>query len=106
MYLLIKRPWFLYNVILGESVTLVDPTSHHIRIGNGQHITMFFFFGLSGLIDVLTYYKYPLPPDTDYVTGLLAYTIEGTLFLHHLYGQDNLSVLVSFHITCAVQTRF
>lgn len=62
--------------------------------GNGQHATMFFFFGLSGAVDILVHHRLPLPKNTQYIMATLAFTIEGLLFKFHLHGRDELDVLV------------
>ena len=65
-----------------------------VNIGNGQHATMFFYFGFTGIIDILLYFKAPLPPDMDYVSMLMAVTCEGLLFKFHLHGRTELDVLL------------
>lgn len=65
-----------------------------VNIGNGQHATMFFYFGFTGIIDLLVYYKAPLPPDMDYISYLMAVMCEGLLFKFHLHGRTDLDVLV------------
>ncbi|XP_046581646.1 transmembrane protein 45B-like [Haliotis rubra] len=63
-------------------------------IVNGQHATMFFFFGITGLIDILVHCRAPLPPDTDYISNAIAFGVEALLFNFHLYGRTPLDVLV------------
>ncbi|XP_053641771.1 transmembrane protein 45B [Cherax quadricarinatus] len=63
-------------------------------IGNAQHMTMFFFFGLSGAVDVLTHYRVPLPPDMDFVAAILAFSMEALLFYYHLHGRSPMDVQV------------
>lgn len=65
-----------------------------VNLGNGQHATMFFFFGFTGVIDILTYYKCPLPPDMDYISIAMAVTCELVLFKFHLHGRTDLDVLL------------
>ncbi|XP_052811512.1 transmembrane protein 45B-like [Mya arenaria] len=65
-----------------------------VNIGNGQHATMFFFFGLSSVVDILLHYKWPLPPSMDYVSLFLAITVEFILFKFHLHGRTDLDVLL------------
>lgn len=65
-----------------------------VHIGNAQHVTMFIFFGFSGLMDILYFYKFTLPPDLDYVAGFLAFTMEGFIFFHHLHGRTPMDVQV------------
>lgn len=65
-----------------------------VNLGNGQHATMFFFFGFTGVIDILMYYKCPLPPDMDYISIAMAVTCEFVLFKFHLHGRTDLDVLL------------
>ncbi|XP_033740157.1 transmembrane protein 45B-like [Pecten maximus] len=63
-------------------------------LGNGQHATMFFFFGLTGVIDLLLYFRAPVPKDLDYASMWLALLVEGLLFKFHLHGRNELDVLL------------
>ncbi|KAH9493100.1 Transmembrane protein 45B [Bulinus truncatus] len=59
-----------------------------------QHATMYFFFLLSGIVDVASHYGAPLPPSTDYIALTLAFLIEGLLFANHLHDRP----IVDVHI--------
>ena len=61
---------------------------------NAQHATMFFMFGLTGVVDILLHYKAPVPPNTDYLSMAIAVASEGLLFKFHLHGRKDLDVLV------------
>ncbi|XP_071523429.1 transmembrane protein 45B-like [Panulirus ornatus] len=75
----------------GELITaFVHGTFTHM--GNSQHMTMYFFFGVNGAVDIMMHYRAPLPPDTDYVSALLAFIVEGILFLHHLHGRTEMDI--------------
>ena len=63
-------------------------------LGNGQHATIFFFFGLSGVVDILVYHRVLLPKGIEYVMMTLAFIIEGLLFKFHLHGRDEMDVLL------------
>ncbi len=63
-------------------------------LGNGQHATMFFFFGMSGIIDILVHYKVPLPKGIEYMVATLAFGVEAIFFRFHLYGRTELDVLI------------
>ena len=69
------------SIFLGEFVTGFE-NGRFTRIGNAQHITMYFFFGLNGVIDLLYYKKWDLPPKLDYITAALGFGVEGFLFYH------------------------
>ncbi|CAL1543055.1 unnamed protein product [Lymnaea stagnalis] len=57
-----------------------------------QHATMYFFFMLSGVVDVVMHYGVPLPQGCDYVSVMLAFTVEGLLFANHLHGRPVVDV--------------
>ncbi|KAG0724908.1 Transmembrane protein 45B [Chionoecetes opilio] len=75
----------------GEFVTAFKH-GHFVHLGNAQHITMYFFFGLNGVIDMLLHYRAPLPPTLDYVSAAFAFCMEGVLFLYHLHGRTPMDV--------------
>lgn len=60
--------------------------------GNAQHSTMFFVFGISGVVDILVHFKAPMPKDLDYAIMLLALGVEGLLFHFHLHDRSVLDV--------------
>ena len=42
-------------------------------------MTMFTFFFMNGLVDLLVYFRVPaLPRNMDYLSAILAFAIEGT----------------------------
>ncbi|XP_076445675.1 transmembrane protein 45B-like [Babylonia areolata] len=83
--------------VLGIVVEIIGGINHESHrfdsIGNAQHITMYFFFALSGVLDLLTM-KGWAPAGTDYVGVVIALLVEGALFKFHLYGRDELDVLI------------
>lgn len=66
--------------------------------GNGQHVTMYMAFAISGLVDVLSIGS-KLPPNTDYIGLILAVTIECIVFKFHLHERKPLDVFVH---TCLI----
>ncbi|ELU07918.1 hypothetical protein CAPTEDRAFT_37161, partial [Capitella teleta] len=61
--------------------------------GDIQHLTMYLFFFLSGLIDVLTQRRcLAVPPGSDYALASLAFGAEWLLFSEHLRGRPPLDV--------------
>ena len=68
--------------------------NHFVYMGDLQHVTMFAFFALSGLVDVLVHYKKILPEKTDYAVAAMAFSVEWILFSHHLHGRRMLDVHV------------
>ena len=79
--------------ITGEIITAFHD-GHFAYLGNGQHATMFFFFALSGLVDVLVHYRVPLPTGIEYMASILAFTVEAVLFNFHLHGRSSLDVVI------------
>ena len=71
-------------------------------LGNGQHATMFFFFGMSGLIDILVHYRAPLPKGIEYLAAMQAVLVELLLFVFHLHGRGSLDVLVHHLLLFAI----
>ncbi|XP_061169523.1 transmembrane protein 45B-like [Saccostrea echinata] len=86
----------LLMVSVGFSLEIYTGTSDgkFTALGNGQHATMFFFFGITAVIDLLLFYEVPLPKDLDYVSNIIAIGIEGLLFKFHLHGRSHLDVLL------------
>ncbi|XP_076466397.1 transmembrane protein 45B-like [Babylonia areolata] len=82
---------------LGIIVEIIGGTNHISHrfdsIGNAQHITMYFFFGLTGVFDVLVL-KDLAPRGSDYAAVGVALMVEGALFKFHLFGRDELDVLL------------
>lgn len=62
--------------------------------GNAQHITMFFFFGLNGVVDLCTHKQWDVPHNLDYVSAALAFAVEGFLFFYHLHGRSHMDIMV------------
>lgn len=88
---------------IGEIITGFNG-GKFVYIGNGQHATMFFFFGFSGVMDVMTHYKAPLPPGSDSVALVLAFIVEAILFNFHLHGRTDLDVVIHtllLYVVCA-----
>ncbi|KAH7933616.1 hypothetical protein HPB49_014375 [Dermacentor silvarum] len=92
--------------IVACSICVANETRGIIQVGvttergyfdlmaSSQHFSMYLFYVLSGVVDVMTSSGFPLPPYTDYVTLLLAVSVEGLLFHFHLHGRPPLDVLV------------
>ena len=60
--------------------------------GNIQHISMFFFFGLTGVCDLLVHHKADLPGKIQYVAILIALFVEWLLFRYHLQGRPEMDI--------------
>ncbi|CAG5134137.1 unnamed protein product [Candidula unifasciata] len=66
----------------------------HPNMGIVQHATMYFFFMVSGVVDLLIHFGVPLPPGTDYISVALAFMVEGLLFANHLHEREVLDVKI------------
>eukprot|EP00095_Tigriopus_kingsejongensis_P000905 maker-scaffold186_size273091-snap-gene-1.30 protein:Tk00905 transcript:maker-scaffold186_size273091-snap-gene-1.30-mRNA-1 annotation:"hypothetical protein DAPPUDRAFT_301897" len=81
--------------VLGEILTAFDSEWNLVRIGNGQHITMFTFFGIHGVVDMfIAHGARSIPRGLDYLSGALAFAIEAVLFIWHLHGRSPMDVQV------------
>ncbi|RWS04431.1 transmembrane protein 45B-like protein [Dinothrombium tinctorium] len=89
--------------IIGEYVTAFDKGPVMCK-DNLQHMTMYSFFFLYGLSQLLTYFESPIPPDSEHFTVTLAFFMESLLFYFHLHGRSHLDVHV--HTLLIVATAF
>ena len=48
-----------------------------LYLKNGQHSLMYFFYGLSGLVDILIFKGVPLPHEFEYFTIIIACIVQG-----------------------------
>ncbi|XP_053166176.1 transmembrane protein 45A isoform X2 [Hemicordylus capensis] len=64
----------------------------HLR--NWQHSTMYFFFALSGLVDIVAYSTKALPVALDRMVLSLAVFVEGLVFYYHIHGRT----MLDFHV--------
>lgn len=70
--------------IIGEMITGMEQGTFKY-VGNAQHATMYALFGFSGVIDLLSFFGWRLPKNTDYCWGILAFIAEALLFEFHLH---------------------
>jgi len=74
---------------------LHSPDGHFIGPMNWQHATMYFYFGISGVADVISHTaRDVVPPGIDRLFGGLALFIEGYLFYFHLHGRSMIDTRV------------
>ncbi|CAF3957387.1 unnamed protein product [Rotaria sp. Silwood1] len=66
----------------------------HIGTANANHMAMLFGFFLGSCVEILVHYKVPLPKRINQVMGVLAFAIEGLMFLFHLHARG----IVDIHI--------
>ncbi|NWI59651.1 TM45B protein, partial [Calyptomena viridis] len=55
-----------------------------VKLVNWQHTTMYLFYGLSGVLDVLTYISQVVPRGLDHLMMAVAMFVEGFLFYYHV----------------------
>ncbi|XP_018496112.1 transmembrane protein 45B [Galendromus occidentalis] len=82
--------------IIGEAYTAFED-GRFSHLGNLQHMTMYTFFLISGIIDLWSARKSigrRLPPGSDFAAIIVAAMVEWLLFRFHLHGRDPLDVLV------------
>lgn len=65
-----------------------------ISVSTVQHATMYFFFLLSGVVDIAMHYGTAIPPGTDYISIVIALVVEGLLFVSHIHGREALDIQV------------
>ena len=84
--------------IIGETYTGFRD-GEFVNLMNGHHITMFSFFGLNAIVDILYSCKITfLPPDLDFITATLSFIVEGFLFAWHIHGRSPMDVQVRHHV--------
>ncbi|XP_066495797.1 transmembrane protein 45B-like [Tiliqua scincoides] len=70
----------------GPRMTLYDDkTQHWVQLINWQHMTMYLFYGFSGVVDVLAHSQLKLPVGLDRLLLAMALFTEGFLFHFHDY---------------------
>ncbi|XP_063798029.1 transmembrane protein 45B [Pseudophryne corroboree] len=74
----------------GPHMHLIDQDHTWVKLMNWQHTTMYFFYGLSGVVDILTYFPLRVPKGMDRLSLALAVFIEGLLFYYHVHNRPPL----------------
>uniref|UniRef100_H2ZJW5 Transmembrane protein 45B n=1 Tax=Ciona savignyi TaxID=51511 RepID=H2ZJW5_CIOSA len=70
---------------------------------NWQHATMYFFFGISGLADIVSHTaRHVIPAGIDRLFGGLALFVEGYLFFFHLHGRSNIDTRIHILLVLTV----
>ncbi|KAJ6662657.1 hypothetical protein lerEdw1_011296 [Lerista edwardsae] len=79
----------------GPHLKLYDyETNQWNHLKNWQHGTMYFFYGISGLVDIVVHNTSVLPIAMDRMMLSLAFLVEGFLFYHHIHGRAILDIHV------------
>ncbi len=92
-------------VLAGIIGMIIELQGKSFGISNTQHATMYFFFSLAGLLGLLAPTLRRLVPNMEqfrYLSLALAYTVEALLFKFHLFGRDNLDIMVHTLLLYAV----
>jgi hypothetical protein len=75
--------------------------------GNVSHSTMYFFYGLTGIVDLMLFFNFKLPKDLDYVALCVAVMAEGILFKLHFFGHhEGLILMVHTLLFYILETTF
>ncbi|KAF5906984.1 transmembrane protein 45B, partial [Clarias magur] len=87
--------FFAFVGIMAEQFVPDGPHAHlyndgWVKLMNWQHSTMYLFFGISGIADVLTMSSLPVPAGLDRLGLSIALFVEGFLFYFHLHGRPSL----------------
>ncbi|XP_055035940.2 transmembrane protein 45B [Misgurnus anguillicaudatus] len=87
--------FFTFSGIMAEQFVPDGPHAHlyndgWIKLMNWQHSTMYLFFGISGIVDVLSASSLPVPVGLDRLSLSLALFVEGFLFYFHVHNRPPL----------------
>ena len=78
----------------------------HLGDENAHHTAMLFGFFLGSWIEILVYYKVPLPKRITQVMGFLAFAMEGLMMVFHLHARSMIDAhihqLLGLTITCSM----
>ncbi|KAM4796063.1 transmembrane protein 45A [Rhinophrynus dorsalis] len=87
----------------GPHLKLYDYEEQHWdHLMNWQHTTMYFFYGLSGVVDIVTHTTKAVPVSMDRMMLGIAVFIEGFLFYYHVHGRAMLDIHVHLLLLFAV----
>lgn len=67
---------------------------HFLYPEDAQHFSVFVFYGLSGLLHLLSASRIPLPRGTDYTGLLMAFSVQALIFHFHQHNRSPIDVLV------------
>ncbi|KAB0359577.1 hypothetical protein FD754_003733, partial [Muntiacus muntjak] len=102
------RTLFSVIGILGEQFVPDGPhlhlyhEDHWVKLMNWQHSTMYLFFAVSGIVDMLTYLITHVPLGLDRLVMALAAFNEGFLFYYHVHNRPPLDQHIHSLLLCAV----
>jgi len=95
----------IFFTTVGGSIEILTAfkDGHFYHLGNGQHATMFFFFFLSGVIDLIVH-RHPtlLPQGIQNAMGAMAFSVEALLFAFHTHDRQPMDVMIHTLLLYAV----
>ncbi|XP_066502155.1 transmembrane protein 45B [Hoplias malabaricus] len=88
----VLKTFFAFVGIMAEQFVPDGPHGHlynggWIKLMNWQHSTMYLFFGISGIADILCSFPLPVPAGLDRLSLSLALFVEGFLFYYHVHDR-------------------
>lgn len=103
----ILKVFFAFVGIMAEQFVPDGPHAHlynggWVKLMNWQHSTMYLFYGISGIADILCATWRFAPQGLDRMALSLALFVEGFLFYHHLHGRPMLDTHVHSLLLVAV----
>ncbi|CAB1316007.1 unnamed protein product [Coregonus sp. 'balchen'] len=102
--------FFAFVGIMAEQFVPDGPHTHlynretqsWVKLMNWQHGTMYLFFGISGVVKVLSVSSLPVPLGLDRLALSLAFFIEGFLFYFHVHMRPPLDTHIHSMLFVAV----
>ena len=95
----------LYGHSAAPMGKITDENQQFTHPENWQHATMYFFFGISGIADVISVVAKAIVPDgINRIFLGLAFYIEGYLFFFHLHGRSDIDYKVHILVVITVWT--
>ncbi|KAM6157906.1 transmembrane protein 45B [Rhynchocyon petersi] len=76
--------------------------AHWVKLMNWQHSTMYLFFAVSGVTDMLTYLTTSVPLGVDRLVMAVAAFTEGFLFYYHVHDRPPLDQHIHSLLLCPV----
>ncbi|KAI4891404.1 hypothetical protein NFI96_026097 [Prochilodus magdalenae] len=91
----ILKTFFAFVGIMAEQFVPDGPHGHlyndgWVKLMNWQHSTMYLFYGISGIADILSATSLPVPAGLDRLSLSVALFVEGFLFYFHVHDRPPL----------------
>ncbi|KAJ8402158.1 hypothetical protein AAFF_G00370230 [Aldrovandia affinis] len=104
----VLKIFFAFVGIMAEQFVPDGPHAHlynsasWVKLMNWQHSTMYLFYGISGVVDILSTSSLPVPLGLDRLALSLAIFVEGFLFYFHVHSRPPLDVHIHSLLLVAV----